>query len=79
MKIKLFVRDGIVQVTYKVVTRTKTPKNFNQITIHKFYVCGRMTGKYSPERLKRNARHITEGVRMSIVGNQLKIREERFY
>jgi hypothetical protein len=79
MKIKLFVRDGIVQVTYKVVTRTKTPKNFNQITIHKFYVCGRVTGAYSPDRIKKHARHITSGVRLFFVGKQLRIREERFY
>jgi hypothetical protein len=80
MKIKLYVRDhGVVQVLFKVVAKTKTPRNFNQITIHKFYVCGRVTGLYSPDRMKKNARHLTTGIRMYVTGKQLVIREERFY
>lgn len=68
-----------MNVLYRIVAKSKTVKNFNQIVIHKFYVCGRITGMYSPDRIKNKSRHITSGVKITVIGKQFRIREERFF
>lgn len=74
----MYVRDGIVNLFKIVVSYTPSSK-IQTIITHKFFTCGKITGQHSPERIKKNARVITQGVRVFInERNQLTIREERF-
>lgn len=78
MKIKMYVRDGIVNL-FKIVVSSKPSTNIRTIISHKFYTCGKITGHNSPDRIKKNSRVVTEGVRVFInEKNQLTIRPERF-
>jgi len=73
----MFIRNGVVDM-FRVVTRATLSSNIIKTTIHRFYTCGKLTGQYSPDRLKKNARLVTKGVKIFIENGQWKIRQERF-
>jgi hypothetical protein len=78
MKLKIYVRDGIINI-FKIVVSSKINTNLRQIITHRFFTCGKITGQHSPERIKKNARVVTQGVRVFINDKkQLVIRIERF-
>lgn len=74
----MFVRSGVVNL-FKLIITAKPSQNLTKIITHKFFTCGKITGQFSPDRIKRDARVVTQGVRVFInEKNQLTIREERF-